>query len=142
MAEGDTSKILESIKAALGLQPDYDPFNTELLIHINSVVSDLNQLGVGPGLYQNEVPVLIVTDTTTWADLLLEDKLENVKSYMFLRVKMLFDAATMPPALITSYEKEIEKQEFRITVGSDPMIPQLLPGVPEEDPIILDSGDL
>lgn len=139
MAEGDTSKILESIKAALGLQPDYEPFDVELLIHINSVISNLNQLGVGPGMYQNDTPILIADKDTPWSALLLDDHLENVKSYMFLRVKMLFDANTMSPALISSYEKEIEKQEWRISVGSDPMVSQL-PIDEDDEPLILDGG--
>lgn len=142
MAEDDDAKILTSIKAALGLQPDYEPFDVELLIHINSVISDLNQLGVGPGLYQDDTAVLIADKDTPWKDLLVDDKVESVKSYMFLRVKMLFDSATMPPSLIASYEKEIEKQEFRITVGTDPMIPQLVPDLDdlEDEELILDGG--
>lgn len=142
MAEDDDAKILTSIKAALGLQPDYEPFDVELLIHINSVISDLNQLGIGPGLYQDDTAVLIADKDTPWKDLLVDDKVESVKSYMFLRVKMLFDSATMPPSLIASYEKEIEKQEFRITVGTDPMIPQLTPDLDdlEDEELILDGG--
>lgn len=141
MAEDDDSKILESIKAALGLQPDYTPFDVELLIHINSVISNLNQLGVGPSPY-SDVDTLIADDTTTWGSLLVDSKLENVKSYMFLRVKMLFDSGTMSQPLIAAYEKMILEQEWRITIGSDPMIKQTLPGMVEEDPVILDAGDL
>lgn len=142
MADDDDSKILESIKAALGLQPDYTPFDTELLIHINSVISNLNQLGLGPGMYdESSEDVLIADADTTWSELLLDSKLENVKSYMFMRVKMLFDSGTMPQPLISAYEKMILEQEWRITVGSDPMIQQVLPGVVEEDPIILDGGE-
>lgn len=142
MADDDTGKILETIKAALGLQADYTVFDSEILMHINSVVSNLNQLGVGPGLYTDATPVLIVKDTTEWKELLTGDKLENVKSYMFLRVKMLFDSSTMAPSLIDAYQSMIAEQEWRITVGSDPMIPQTLPGEVEEDPVILDAGDI
>lgn len=141
MADGDTSKILESIKAMLGLQPAYAPFDVELLIHINSVVATLNQLGVGPG-YDSTDEVLKVTDTTTWAELLLDDKSEDAKSYMFLRVKMLFDSSTMQPALVSAYEKMIQELEWRLSVSSDPMIPQPYPTSIEEDPIILDPGEL
>lgn len=140
MADDDSSKILDSIKKALGLQPDYDPFDDELLMHINSVVSTLNQLGVGPGI-RSDTSLLKVVAETPWSALLADDKLELIKSYMFKKVKMVFDAGTMPPALISAYEKMIADDEWRITVGSDPMIPQLQPGV-EEEPILLDAGEI
>ena len=130
-------KIVETIKAAFGLQADYAPFDAELLIHINSVLSTLNQLGVGP---QEGV---IASSETEWSALLSDDeRLENVKSYIFLRVKMLFDASSMSQHLTGAYQKMIEELEWRITVTTDPMIPQTLPGTVEEDPVILDAGDI
>lgn len=127
MAAGDTTKILDSIKAALGLQPDYTPFDAEILMHINSVMANLVQLGVGPK------EGFVIGDSTAWSELLLDSKLENTKSYMFMRVKMLFDSATMPPALITAYDKMIQEQEWRLTVADDPMIPWTLPVVDDEE---------
>ena len=125
MANDD--KILETIKAALGLAPDYTPFDVEILMHINSVLSTLNQLGVGP-----ETGV-IADGTTTWAALLEEDeRLENTKSYIYLRVKMLFDANAMSQHVVGAYAKMIEELEWRITVTTDPLIPQMIPDVEEE----------
>lgn len=136
MAEGDTGKILEHIKAALGLQPDYNPFDIELLMHINSVLSILNQLGVGP-----EEP-LVATAETQWKDLLTDNKVEDAKTYIFLRVKLIFDAITMPASLVSSYERTISELEFRLTVATDPMIPWVDPDIdiePDEE-LILDGG--
>lgn len=129
-------KMLDTIKVGFGLQPDYNPFDAEILMHINSVLSTLNQLGVGPQ------EGIIADSDTPWSALLEEDKrLENVKSYMFLRVKMLFDANAMTQHVVAAYQKMIEELEWRITVTTDPMIPQLVPEVPE-DPIIFDAGEI
>ena len=135
MAGSDTSKIFESIKKALGLQPENTPFDDEILMHINSVMSDLNQLGVGPK------DGFLVDQNTAWSALLTNSKLENVKSYMFLRVKMLFDLATMPQPVIAAYQKQVDEAAWRITNIADPMIPQLVPELDEDEELILDGGD-
>jgi hypothetical protein len=130
----DTS-ILTSIKATLGLLDDYTPFDAEITLHINSVVSNLRQLGVGPE------EGLTVDADTLWTALLVTDEqrlISNVKSYMFLRVKMLFDSAGMPAHLISAYEKMIEEQEWRITVAADPMLPWETPTIISP---ILDGGE-
>lgn len=121
------SKILDDIKAPLGLPPGEEPFNVELLIHINSAIANLNQLGVGPR------EGLVVTKDTEWSALLQDDlTLENTKSLIFMKVKMLFDSATMPAHLLSAYQKMIEEQEWRLTVAADPMIPQLVPPIDED----------
>jgi hypothetical protein len=130
-------KMLDTIKVGFGLQPDYNPFDAEILMHINSVLSTLNQLGVGPQ------EGIIADANTPWSALLEEDKrLENVKSYVFLRVKMLFDANAMTQHVIAAYQKMIEELEWRITVTTDPMIPQLQPDLSEDDPVLLDAGEI
>jgi hypothetical protein len=123
----DETKILASIKAAFGLQEGYDPFDTELTMHINSALSTLNQLGVGPE------DGLVIDSETAWSALLGEDeRLENVKSYVFLRVKMLFDANAMTQHVVAATQKMIEELEHRITITTDPLIPQLVPDDPED----------
>lgn len=114
--------ILNSIKRPLGYVSDYDSFDFELIIHINSVISNLNQLGVGPR------DGLVIDATTEWPALVGTSKsLENVKSYIFLRVKMLFDSGSMTPQLVAAYESMIKEQEWRLVVAADPYIPQMLP---------------
>jgi len=117
--------ILTSIKQMLGLTEDYTPFDLELVMHINSVLMILNQLGVG-------VPNFRITYTQTagddprwvsnetWSNFLgtgyTGDK-EAVKSYVFTKVKLLFD----PPAsgtLMESYKKLADEFEFRLSVAS------------------------
>lgn len=106
-----SDSILDSTKKALGLDAAYDVFDLEIIMFINGVLSTLNQLGSGP-----TNGFSIADDTATWDDFLGEDpKLNNIKTYVFLRVKLLFD----PPS--TSYAIEaLDKQrlelEWRINV--------------------------
>jgi len=106
--------ILTDTKKALGLADDYTAFDPELVMHINSVIATLNQLGVGP-----VEGYAIVNNTDTWDELIGDEKrLNNVQSYLYLRVKMLFD----PPSVgyvLTALEKMIEEAEWRIMVAQD-----------------------
>lgn len=108
-----TQSILTSIKKTLGIV-DYDFFDADIIMHINSVFSDLNQIGIGP-----ENGFCIVDETSVWNDFLSDSKqLQNVKSYMLLRVKLLFD----PPSnstVLASYEKQITEFTYRMYVTSD-----------------------
>lgn len=112
--ERSMDSILTSIKKLLGIQEDYTHFDPEIIVHINSVFVILNQLGVGP----DEV-FSISDDTTTWNQFLTDGKeIKLVESYMYLRVRLLFD----PPAnsfLVNSIEKQIEEFEFRQLVQAE-----------------------
>lgn len=109
-----SSSILKDTKLALGLDAEYAPFDHDVMLHLNSVLSDLHQLGIGPpdGLSVSGVE-------TQWTALMQDDpRLNNVKSYIYLRVRMLFDPPTLG-YLITAMEKLIEKTEWRITIAQD-----------------------
>lgn len=107
--------ILITIKKMLGLEPDYSPFNTDIIIHINSVFMILRQLGVGP-----ENGFSITGTDETWSDY-LEDisLLEAVKSYIYLKVRIIFD----PPSsssVMDAMQKQIAEYEWRLNVQVDP----------------------
>ena len=79
--------ILTSIKKLLGIPEDYTAFDDQIIIHINSVFMILNQLGVGPS-----EGFKIIDKEDTWDDYISDEtKLEIVKSYVYLKVKLLFD---------------------------------------------------
>jgi hypothetical protein len=127
------NSILGTTKKALGLAEDYTPFDPELIMHINSVLADLNQLGIGPGL-----GFMIEDGTATWDQFLgptvppatvvdppvppvADPRFNSVKSYMFLKVRMLFD----PPGVgyvLTAMEKLIEQAEWRINVAREDIV--------------------
>ena len=117
--------ILTNIKQMLGLQEDYTPFDQELVMHINSVLMILNQLGVGKDnfritLTQDMTDSTRMVSTETWTNFLGTDYTgdkEAVKSYVFTKVKLLFD----PPAsgtLMESYKKLADEFEFRLNVAA------------------------
>ena len=78
--------ILTSIKKLLGIAEDYEAFDMDIIIHINSAFMILNQLGVGP-----DEPFTITDKNDLWTDFISDTKLETVKSYIYLKVKMMFD---------------------------------------------------
>lgn len=129
--------ILTSTKNALGLLEDDTSFDPELIMHINSVLSTFNQLGVGP-----DVGYAITNKEDTWADFLgTELRYNDAKQLVFYMVRMAFD----PPGVgyvITAYEKVIEEMKYRLATTRDEIVrPYVAPE--EEFPdelVILDGG--
>ncbi len=117
MAVFDDS-ILTSVKKVLGIPSDYEHFDRDILLHLNTVMSILNQLGVGP-----EEGFIVEDDSTLWSDLFDGDidtnKMMYVKSYVCLRVRLLFDPPTSSGA-IDAMERQMRELEWRITVTRDP----------------------
>lgn len=109
--------ILNSVKAYLGLTPDYDPFDQQILMCINTALVAMTQLGVGP------IEGFTIRDnTTTWSDFLGSDKrMESVKLDVCIRVRLLFD----PPANSTLTETlNAEKTEIEWRLNSDINFPE------------------
>ena len=127
--------ILNSVKKALNIDPSYTVFDEDILMHINSAFGTLKQLGLGP-----ELGFQIEDNTAVWEDFLgTEIRYNEVKSYIFLRVRLLFD----PPGtsfLIEAIKEQIKELEWRLNVdreGTDWRDPD--PLVPE-DVTIFDGG--
>lgn len=103
--------ILNSVKKILGIAPDYDAFDTDVIVHINSVFSTLNQLGLGP-----DEGFMIEDDSAVWEDFLLNDmRLNSVKTYVYLRVRVLFDPPTTGFTL-TALQEQIKELEWRLNL--------------------------
>lgn len=115
MAVKITESILNSTKAALGIVPEYDAFDNQIIMYINTTFSTLYQLGVGP-----DDGFMIEDDSTTWDEFTNGKKLLNlVISYVHLSVKLMFD----PPATsfaITAMKEQQKELEWRINVMVDP----------------------
>lgn len=107
--------ILTSIKKLLGIMEEDEHFDADIIMHINSVFMILNQLGVGPS-----EGFTISDKIAIWTDFIPEGcNLECVKSYMGLKVRLLFD----PPAssaVMQTMERMISEFEFRLNVAVDP----------------------
>lgn len=107
--------ILSSIKKLLGIAEEYTAFDQDLVMHINSAFMVLTQLGVGPSS-----GFVIYDDTATWSDFVITSKLELVKSYIYLKVKLLFDPP-LSSAVMESINRQISEFEWRLQVAVDPV---------------------
>lgn len=108
--------ILELIRKLVGAGDSPGPFDVDILMHINSVFFILTQIGVGPA------NGFIATEDSEWTEFLGSGtKLELVKSYVYLKVKLLFD----PPSsstVIESMDRQITEYEGRLLVAADPKL--------------------
>lgn len=98
--------ILDSVKKLLGPSEDYDAFDEDIILHINSAFGRLCELGVGP-----PSPFFIKDSSATWDDFVTTESLHQVRRYVVLYVKRIFD----PPAnsvIMQAYKEEIDKLEW------------------------------
>ena len=133
--------ILISTKKILGIAEDYTVFDLDIITHINTAFSTLAQLGVGPNN-----GFMIEDDTAVWTDFLDDDlQYNSVKSYVFLRVRQLFD----PPStsyLISAYERQILELEWRLSTHREetewvnPTPPDVESSDNFGDPVVIDGG--
>lgn len=106
--------ILTSIKKLLGIAEEYTQFDDDIIMHINTVFLNLTQLGVGPdeGFY-------IEDDTADWEDFVDTEsntQLNAIKSYMYLKVKLLFDPP-LSSSVIESTNRMIAELEWRLNAA-------------------------
>lgn len=140
--------ILKSTKKMLGIAPDDDSFDLDVITHINSAFSVLTDLGLGLS-----TGFVIEDDTTEWDEFLPDDeylpdeivklnqvKLSKIKTVIYLRTRLGFD----PPAqsfLIEAIKEQIREAEWRLSTNReesewvDPNPPITIPPL-EEDPDI------
>ena len=108
------TSILTSIKKMLGVAEDYTEFDEDITTHINSVFLNLTQLGVGP-----EKGFMIEDDTAVWEDFIDDSiQLQAVKTYMYLKVKLLFDPP-LSSSVTESFTRMIAELEWRLNVAVD-----------------------
>lgn len=107
--------ILTSIKKLLGIGEDYEHFDADIIMHINSVLMILTQMGVGPA-----EGFSIQDKTSTWADFLGEDMalLEGARSYVYMKVRLIFDPPSSS-AVIDSMTRLANEFEWRLNVAGD-----------------------
>ena len=110
-----SDSILTSIKKLLGIVEEYTYFDADIIMHINMAFMILYQLGVGPSS-----PFMIEDESTTWSDFLGDaTDLSGVKTYVFLKVKSVFD----PPqssAAMEAINNNIRELEWRLNATVDP----------------------
>lgn len=108
--------ILASVKKVLGIDEIHTAFDEDIILHINSVFAILQQMGVGP-----ENGFSISDDSAIWSDYIQDvNQLNFVKSYIYLKVRLLFDPPVSSGA-IESMNKLISELEWRLFIATDPV---------------------
>lgn len=108
--------ILTSIKKLLGIPEEYEAYDPDIIIHINTFLTRLYQVGVG-------VPNFYITDkSATWDDFLVDTaKFQQAKTYVYLRVRLIFD----PPqsgAANEAFKETLRELEWLLFVDADPKL--------------------
>ena len=106
--------ILTSIKKLLGITEDYENFDADIIMHINSVFMTLRQIGVGP-----EEGFFIEDKSATWTNFMGDEtKIESVKTYMYMKVRLLFDPP-LSSTVIECMNRSISEFEWRLILESE-----------------------
>lgn len=109
-----SESILDTIKKLLGAAPEYTPFDADLIVHINTYIRVLNQLGVGSESFE------ITSNAETWSDFLGDDTalFAQVKSYLYGKVRLIFDPPTSS-IVLQALKEATDENEWRIIEYAD-----------------------
>lgn len=109
------TSILTSTKKILGLDESYTAFDLDVATHINTALSTLTQLGIGPA-----AGFMIEDDSADWSDFIDESDLNysNAKTYVYLRVRLVFDPPTTS-YLLAAFENQIQQLEVRMSIARE-----------------------
>ena len=106
--------ILTSVKKLLGIDEAYEHFDTDIILHINSVFMILQQLGVGP-----KNGFSIKDKTSKWSDFIQSEiNFEAVRTYTYLKVKLVFDPP-LSSAVMEAMKTMISELEWRLNVAAE-----------------------
>lgn len=109
--------ILTSIKKSLGIEEDYEQFDPDIIMYINSALMNLNQIGVGP-----EAGFMIEDKTATWEEYLeARTDLYAVQTYIYLKVRLIFDPPQMG-YLVDAINKQIDELVWRLNVQAEGLV--------------------
>lgn len=106
--------ILTTVKKLLGIEEGYEHFDQDILVHINSVLLTLNQLGIGP-----EEGFTVTNEDATWEDFLGgRVDLSAIKTYIYLKVRLAFD----PPQMgyfVEAIKDQCKELEWRLNIQAE-----------------------
>ena len=123
MANGTVleENILSSIKKLLGLNDGVTVFDTDIVIHINTVFANLTQMGVGPQDDEGKnIGFKISTGNEVWGDFTANDILiENVKTYVYRNIdRQYFIEKSLKATYVSKwYKHNIKGIKNNYTIG-------------------------
>lgn len=107
--------ILTSVKKLLSIAEEYEHFDQDIIIHINSVLMILTQIGVGPSNGFS-----IIDKASTWTDFVTDiNQIEAVRTYVYLKVRLIFDPPSSS-AVMEAINRTVSELEWRLSVAVDP----------------------
>jgi hypothetical protein len=131
MPTANPSSILDSVKKAIGFDPDYTAFDLDLVMFVNATFGSLQQLGVGPA-----GGFLISDNTATWSQFVPDQSiLGMVQQYLYLKTRMVFD--TPERFGIAAFEKMIDELGWRLNVAWEQLYPPFLELQQEEEEFVV-----
>ena len=105
----EQTSILKTIRGMIGPDEDYTHFDPQLIVHINAAFSRLCRLGVGP-----EQPFKITGEDETWCMFMDCGHQEELKEYIYLKVKTVFDTSAISSAVLSAYQDRIKELEWEL----------------------------
>lgn len=103
-----STSVLDDIKLFLGLDPEDDSFDVEILVHLNTGFAMLTELGVGP-----PEGVHITDRSTKWSDVYENPRLDHVRGIVGIHTRLLFDPP-MNSFVTASLERLLEEMKYRV----------------------------
>ena len=115
-----TTSILNSIKEMLGVPSDLTAFDNEIMVHINSALGTLTQIGLG-----SSSGFMITGPSETWSQFLgTTPKFAAVKTFVFISVKLIFDTPTNA-YVVTSFKETLQEMTYRLNVEAEGELPDV-----------------
>lgn len=107
--------ILTTIKKLLGYREEFEDFDVDIIVSINTALNALTQNGVGP-----KEGFKITGKEETWEEFLGDNpRLESAKDYVYIKTKLMFDSTQMSASLIEKYNQIADEIEWRLNVEKD-----------------------
>jgi hypothetical protein len=104
--------ILTCTKKILGISPMDDSFDLDIITHINSAISTLEQVGLA-------ITAFVESEDDEWADVFGDyPQLPLVKTCVYLQVRVLFDPPTTS-YLLSAAQEQIREHIWRLNVGRE-----------------------
>ena len=106
--------ILNTIKNMLGVDEKCTHFDTDIIVHINTALMNLQQIGIGP-----PEGLCISDDTTEWTALVPAEQYAAVKTYVYAKVKLVFDSSSLSSSVIDALNRTIAEYEWRLNIAAE-----------------------
>ncbi len=105
--------ILNNVKKLLGIDSEDDSFDIDVMTMINSTIPSLAQMGIGPSN-----GYIVTSADDKWTDWITTNdiNLQGVKTYLYLKIKLIFDPPTNS-TVVEAFNKNLNELEWRMMLA-------------------------